>query len=234
LQNNTPRDTLNARRLRHRLSRHFGEDGGFTPPYVSEEGKEARERLLPKLLDTFTLSKNNSGVLPLVTRMIQNSPTKGIASVRIEDIGEEALAFSFTEGEHTYRLRAGLATFLPDVLEIHGEFYRIASAYTFGLDAERTPFFKLEIRFSEMASARRLVIRPQDGGLAMLLSEQPGYLLIERLSRAMPLEDNAILNLLVKTKTPVEWALKHARRAFFPTVSLTPVKSEGETDKKDV
>ena len=235
LQNNLPRDTMSARRLRHRLARHFGEDGGFTPPYVSEEGKEARARLLPALLGTFTLSKNNSGILPLVTRMIQNSPTKGISALCIQACGENELSVSFTEGEHTYSVRAGLTVFVPDVLEIHGECYRIASAYTFGLDAERTPFFKLEIRFSEMASARRLVIRPQGGGLAMLLSEQPGYPLIEHITQSMPLEEGSLLNLLVKTKTPVEWALKHARRAFLPTVSLTPVEEERrENDEKGV
>lgn len=226
LRGGKPADTLATRNRRRYLARHFGEDGSFIPPYISPEGKEAAAALLPRITGKFTLAQNNSGVLPLLTRMIQNSPTKGIEAIELrkaDGYKEGTITVSFKEGGHTYCIWAGYADFLLGTLDIHGEKYRVGAAYTLGLDAERAPFFKLEIRFSEMASTRRLIIRPTEEGLLLTLSEQPGYPLIERFTKDVRIEGNELLNLLTKSKMPVEWALKHTRRAFSPAVTLTPV-----------
>lgn len=233
LRDGTPNDSFAARSRRRYLARHFGEDGSFIPPYISPEGKEAMTALLPHITGKFSLAQNNSGILPLLTRMIQNNPTKGIEAITLayETVRKETvITVAFHEGGHAYRIRAGYVDFLEGQLGIHGEKYRIGAAYSFGLDAERAPFFKLEIRFSEMASTRRLIIRPTEQGLLLTLSEQPGYPLIEHFVRDVHVEGNELLNLLTKSKMPVEWALKHTRRAFAPAALMTPATLPARKD----
>ncbi len=232
-----PRDTEEAKAARAHLAQHFGEDGSFTPPYVSDESREGEALLLPELLDRFAVSKNNSGILPLVTRLIQNNPTPGISFITVERGEEGALIFSFEEGNALHRIPAANTRFLPSVQDIHGEPYRIMAAYSFGMDELRYPYLRLELRYPALANSRRMIFSLTEEGLTVRVSEQPGYPLVEKLIRILP-KDGAdfIQSVRKQAKSSSDWALSAVKRAFSPTLSLNVTFDSGarkQIDRED-
>lgn len=233
LSDMTPRDTLRAKRERRFIARHFGEEASLIPTYVSAESREAEKKLLPALKTSFTLSENNGGVLPLITRLIQNSPTKGISALTVAQCPKDArvLLFSFTEGDATYRIAAGNCRFLDSVLRIHGEKYRVAAAYAWGLNEEREPYLRLELRFPALADTRRFLFRKAGDGFSVTLTEQPGYEFVKKLLKSAAADKSDFLQALTHSKSPLDILLRRVRAVFAPTLRLAPAKEESEKKK---
>ena len=231
LKNMKGRDTRARRRERRHIARHFGEKGSLIPPYVSQESLEAREMLLPALLGEFTLPENNGGVLPLITRLIQNSPTAGISQLSLEGCEKKSdLIFSFTEGKAVYRIRAGLCRYTENVLSVHGEKYRVMAAYAMGLDEEREPYLRLELRFPAMAGTRRLLFRKQEQEISVTLCEQPGYDFVKKLLKNASEDKPELLQTLTKSSSPLAPLLRRVSAVFSPTLHLT--RKDAHTPKK--
>ena len=225
-------DTRRARRERREIARHFGEKASLIPPYISFENHEARERLFPALEGRFLLHENNSGVLPLLTRLIQNSPTKGISAITLSPCKKgDGILFSFTEGKENYHIAAGNCRFVYGILTIHGEKYRVAAAYACGLTEEREPYLRLELRFPALASSRLLLIRPIHGKLTLSLTEAPGYEVVENLLKSGVGEKSDLLEFLTKPKSPADFLLRRIKAAFAPTLRMIP-ESDAHKAKK--
>jgi hypothetical protein len=222
LKNMTGRDSCALRRERRLIARHFGEKGNLIPTYVSRESLDAREMLFPALLGRFSLPENNGGILPLITRLIQNSPTAGISALEIAKDGKKGdLLFSFTEGEETFCIRAGLCRHKETMLTVHGEKYRAMAAYAMGLNEEREPYLRLEIRFPAMADTRRFLFHKKEQGFAVTLSEQPGYAFVKRLLKTASDAKPDFLEALTKTSSPLAPLLRRVSAVFAPTLHLT-------------
>ena len=205
LSDMSPHDTRLAKRERRAIARRFGESASLIPPYVSLENREAEKKLSPALMGHFTLPENNGGVLPLITRIIQNSPTKGISAITVTPYPKDAraLLFSFTEGDVTHRIAAGNCRFRDGVLDIHGEKYRVAAAYAFGLDEERNPYLRLELRFPALADTRRFLFRKAGNGYSVTLSEQPGYAFVKKLLETSAVDKTDLVEALTRSKSPL-------------------------------
>ncbi len=219
-----PADSWRAKRERRHLSRHFGEEGSYTPARGGPEAKEAKALLLPHLLGKFTPAKNNSGVLPLVTRLIQNSPTKGISAIELATGQKKnTLCLSVTEKDVTYQVTLGERRFIANDLSIRDEKYRVAGAYSLGRDAERSPFLKIELRFPELPNSRRFLLRRVGKSLVLCVSEQPGAAFAEELIQSMPViaDVNAAVG---QSSPPMNWLMKRIKEAFSPVLLLTPAE----------
>lgn len=227
-------DTDDAKAARRYLAEHFGEESSLTPPYVGEESRDAQARLFPALLGSFTVEKNNSGVLPLMVRLLQNNPSKGICAISVvKGEREDTLTFSFTEGRAVIRIPAGNTRFLPSAHRIHGEAYRCMAAYSLGMNENREPYLSLELRFPALASSRRMIFMiDEEGGLVLKMSEKPSYEFVERLVQSLPSDGNVFLDMLAKSKGSVGLALKYAKRGFAPKLTLSPQPSPRENAKK--
>ena len=222
----TPHDTRRAKKERRLVARHFAEGTSFIPPYISKENREAENVLLPLCADRFTLPQNNAGILPLMTRLIQNSPSPGIRALRIEK-GEkkDTLRLIFTEGKVAYSITAGNARFLANTLSVHGEFFSTCAAYTFGTDEMRRPYFKLEIRFPALANTRRIILRKQGDGLSATFLEQPSVLFIEKLLASTSALGLDLPPAIAAVKLPVDKVIARVGKAFSPCISL---RADGE------
>ena len=228
----TPRDTLRAKRERRFIARHFGEKASLIPPYISQENREAEEKLRPALTARFSLPENNGGVLPLMTRLFQNSPSKGIRALSVSNRKKkDTLSFTFAEGDAIYRLTAGNCRFLPGVLRIHGEKYRVVAAFAFGLDEEREPYLRLELRFPALANSRSFLFRRAEKGLTLTLTEAPGYELVDNLLKSNAGNSDDLMAGLAKSRSTTDFLLRHIKKAFAPTLCLTP-RSEKKRSKK--
>ena len=227
-----PHDTEEARAARKQLASHFGEDTCFTPTYVSDENREAEALLLPELLDRFAVEKNNSGILPLVTRLLQNSPSFGISAIAVGKGEGSTLFFIFAEGKTVYRIPADNTVFLPSVQTVSGEPYRVMAAYSFGMNEMREPFLRLELRFPALANSRRMIFSMTEDGLFLKIFEQPGYPLVEKMTRILPKESADLINAMrAQSKNSADWVLKSVKRSFAPTLSLTPSIAVDPTPK---
>ncbi|MBQ9735186.1 MAG: serine hydrolase [Clostridia bacterium] len=229
------RDTLCARIARARLSRRFGEGGSFTSPHNTTEGKEAEAMLAPLLSGKYLLSKNNSGVLPLLTRLVQNSPTKGVSAILLAG-GEKKGTFeiSFLEGDAIYTVTAGERRFLFGILKIYGEEYRYGAAYSYGKDENRIPYFKVEIRFGEIPNTRRLLFRKSDDGLLLLMQEHPGILFVDKLMHVLPysVRESKFMVDVTKHHLPRGYLMRKLGNAFSPLLHLTRApEGDGEDAK---
>lgn len=223
LSDMTPRDTRHARRERRQIARHFGEKASLIPPYISFENREAREKLFPDLTGRFLLHENNSGVLPFMTRIIQNSPTKGISAITLSPCPTgDGILFSFTEGKQTYHVAAGNCRFVYGILHIHGEKYRVAAAYACGLTEEREPYLRLELRFPALANSRLLLIRLHHGVPTVTLTEMPGAQIVESLLKSSVGEKSDLLEIFTKPNSPADFLLRRMKTAFAPTLRMKP------------
>ncbi len=222
LKNMTGHDTRALAKARRHIARHFGEKGALIPPYVSHENHDARDMLFPALYGPFSVPENNGGVLPLITRLVQNSPTAGISSLTIHKIDKkETLLFTFIEGKAKYRIKAGNCRFAESVLSVHGEVYRVTAAYAMGLDEEREPYLRLELRFPALAGTRRFLFRRDGDGFSVVLSEQPGYEFVQKLLKNASEEKNDLIEALTKTNSPLAPLLRRVSNIFAPTLKLT-------------
>ena len=230
------RDSCRAKRERRLLKKRFGESASYTPPHPSEEARDAEKRLLPSLLHRFALSKNNSGLLPLITMLTQNLPVKGVNALAItRGSKKDTLILSLTEEDVTYRIPMGNCAFLPTALSVRGERYRVCAAYSFGKDELRRPFFKVEIRFPALASTRRFLFRETGEGLILTFSENPGYTFVEKLVSIFPgagAEKEAERVFSAFTKMPLAWILKRVKATLSPTVRLTEESEQQKSSPK--
>ena len=229
-----PRDTLRARIERARLCRRFGEGGSFTSHHNTTEGKEAEEVLAPLLMGKYLLSKNNSGILPLLTRLVQNSPTKGVSAMLLTR-GKRKKTFevSFLEGDAIYTVTAGERRFLSGVLRIADEEYRYSAAYSYGKDERRVPYFKVEIRFGEIPNTRRLLFRKANDGLLLVMEEHPGVVFIDKLVHVLPytVRESKFMVDVAKSKLPRGYLMRKLGNAFSPLLHLTRAPEGSDGDK---
>ena len=229
------RDTLGARIARARLSRHFGEGGSFTSPHNTTEGKEAEAILLPLLTGKYLLSKNNSGILPLLTRLVQNSPTKGVGAVLLSHgTRKRTFELSFLEGDAIYTVTAGERRFRSGVLKIYGEEYRYSAAYSFGKDENRVPYFKVEIRFGEIPNARRMIFRKSDDGLLLSMQEHPGVAFIDKLIHVLPytVRESKFMVDVTKHRLPRGYLMRKIQNAFSPLLHLSRAPEQGDGNEE--
>ena len=206
-----------------RLRTHFGEGASYTPPIADSEALSA-ERLMPResLYGKYAVSRNNTALLPLVVRTTQNSPSRGIRLIKLAPGGSvHRMTLTFSEGTSHYTIPVGRYHFVSSVLSVEGEIYRVAAAYSYGRDEERRPYFKIELRFPELPSSRRLLFREGKEGLTLLLGESPGAEFVQKLLTVTPaiVGENVFLDLLGK-RTPAFLTAKLSQ-TFSPLLTLT-------------
>ena len=131
--------------------------------------------------------QNNSGILPLFMRLMQNNHTAGLHALSFEREGERFFA-CFDEGEgEVYRIEANFYGYTPAILRVRGEVYRIQSCARFAVDEDGRRLLKLDIVFPEFSHTRRVKIYFDDEQILLSLREVPGKEVVDGLLRALPI-----------------------------------------------
>ncbi len=173
-----------AARLR-RAEKNFGRRYAWLS--AAGDGHEAEKEAYFRARGIFSehhASANNTGVLPFLTRLIQNNHSEGLSYVTLEKTGHASLSLTLEEGKAAYTVALGAHRYLDGVLDVHGEVYRVRGAYEWGYDEHRAPALKISLVFPELASSRQLIFRMQSGSLTLSLFEKPGFSFIEKLVRS--------------------------------------------------
>ncbi len=236
MEKGKPRFASPLCRLRlYRAKKHFGKEGAWLPYKKTRKEKELEAAFFDyKLFSEHSVSTNNTGVLPMLVRLVQNNHSGGLRDVTLCRDGEDIL-LTFSERDESYTVRAGHARLKESTLSVHGERYRVACGYAFARDEGRAPILKIQIIFPELASDRRLVFRIDDGHLTLSLFEAPGFTFIEKVmtSAHIATGQNSGLIDFLQDALNFDGLLLRVRTVFSPVLRLkslsVPIDST-ETD----
>ena len=171
-------DTLDLRRA----EKHFFESRHWIRPYQPKLGigqrlglrshshyPEAWEDLIGK----YHFPANNVGMVPLVTRGMQNNLKGSLESIGFEKEGD-SIYLVYTEGGDTYRLEIGFSDFKESVIDLHGEKYVVRVMGEAMEDEDRNMLYKLELLFPELPNTRMIKLSFTDEDqLLMRMTEMP-------------------------------------------------------------
>lgn len=163
---------------------------------------------------------NNFGLLPLFVMLSQNNLAGGISKLSFSS-SEEGYMLTLLEGGESYRIPFGFTEYRHTTLSVRGELYRIATRAEFCDDTDGEPILKLDICFPEMASARRMRLYYATEKPTLMLSEQPGWQIMDALARFMQFVPRAkLLGNLIRSQMEKEIMGYRIRTAFAPTLQL--------------
>lgn len=211
----------------------FDEEISWLPRYaVRGEETARRELTVGGVFAPLYPEKNNAGLLTLLHRLVQNNHAAGIGRVQLIE-KNEVLTVRLVEGAEHYEIQAGQRSYLPSVLYVKGERYRIAAAYAFCRDEDRLPILKIEIRFTELAYTRRIILRQTaTGDLAMRLSETPGLPELESITGIATAGESLALLAPFRDVAAARKLTEKMQRSFDITLHLYDKPQEGGAKKK--
>lgn len=128
-----------------------------------------------KILGTYAIGDNNSGILPLFVSVMQSNYSGGIKEISLTRDGNSIL-FSSKEGLDgaERKIKVGLYDFEDNVVDFNGEKYIVRAMGEAIEDEDRNPIFKLELIFPELPDTRIMKFHLDDEKrLIMRLSERP-------------------------------------------------------------
>ena len=168
--------------------KHFFRGRHWIRPYTPKKGLSHRlglksvqpyPREWDALLGEYHFPENNSGVMPLVVRAMQNNLCGYIESVSFERDGD-ALFFAYKECGASYRLAIGFSDFEESVIDFRGEKYIVRVMGEAMEDEDRNMLYKLEILLPELPNTRMIKFSfTEDARLVMRMSEMPNEKIAE-------------------------------------------------------
>jgi CubicO group peptidase (beta-lactamase class C family) len=233
--------SLRIQRALKKEAAHFGEEGGWLSPRGErhERAREAaREEQLAAqgLYRTHYVSENNTGILPFITRLIQNNHSAGLSALTLSKDGE-VLVLTFKEGKELYTVRAGWHKMLHGTLNVRGERYRACAAYEISMDEHRLPVLKIQLSYPELAGTQCFTVRAVKDGFALHVFERPGFSFVERLvdsASVLAGEENGMID-FVTSKINIESLMARMKKTLAPTLALSqkPLPHHAEGSEED-
>ncbi len=173
------------------------------------------------ILGSYAVAKNDTSIMPLILRVMQNNLSTVIEKIAFFRRGEE-LIFSVIEGGEELALRVGLYGYTENVCNVLGEKYIIRAAGEATRDRHGDAVYKIELILPETANTRMIVIRKTgEGRLSVALSERPNHRLAENVLRRYR-ESSGVISFAadILERRIGEMELEGLiRRAFNPTLT---------------
>lgn len=127
---------------------------------------------------TYVMEQQNIGIAPLFVQVFHNNMTDGISEISFTyDAGN--FYVSFTEGEVIHKLPVGFGRAADGCVDLHGEYYLVATLGEFARDENDIPVLKLEITFIEECVKRKThIFFHEDDKIEIRWNETPGKKMI--------------------------------------------------------
>lgn len=173
----------------------------------------------------FAFPKNNTGILPVFTRLMQNNHTAGIGAISFYAEGERFFV-CFDEGE-VYRIETSFYGYVQGEICVRGEHYRVASAAAFATDEDGHRLLKLDVVFPELSHTRRVKIFFDEDEVRLSMRELPGKEVLSALFSSIPISYPRAGGLLqfVRERVNVDYLMLKIYDKFEPTL-LCPLTSD--------
>lgn len=124
------------------------------------------------ILGEYALRDNNTSLLPLFVRIVQNNFTGGIERISLTRV-KDTLVLTSYEGTVPYEISVGLYDYTDNVLTFNGEKYIIRALGECALDEDKRYVYKIQLIFPELPNTRLLKIMKTDSGILLTMSENP-------------------------------------------------------------
>lgn len=135
---------------------------------------------LKNICGSYEFPNNNLSVVPIILRTMQNNFLSRINRITLEYQSDDLLV-TISEGDQEYKITAGLRGYVSNIVTVREEKYRVMAMAGLYLKEKGKRQLRLELKFCETASVRRMVFEPiSDGKIRVKLSETPNNRLIER------------------------------------------------------
>ena len=144
------------------------------------------------ILGEYAFGKNNSGLLPLFVRVMQNNMDCAIERLELKREGDK-LMMTVDETGTSHTLEVGLYEYKEAVLDFNGEKYtvKVMGESMIGADGNRE--YRIELLFPELPNTRMIVLRHGvEGRIGMSLSEMPNHKILEAYLTSIPASNPAI------------------------------------------
>lgn len=219
---------------------HFFERRHWIRPYTPKKGLGHRLGLKhvsqypeewDELIGKYHFSKNSVGMVPLITRAMQNNLRSSVDGVEFERDGE-SMYFIYSEGGTSYRLEIGFSEFKETVIDLRGEKYIVKVMGEAMEDEDRNMLYKLELLFPELPNTRMIKFSfTEEDKLLMRMSEMPS----EKIAGVFMKEMNgtnpkmsAYMDIIEK-RIGKNTANKRMTDTFAPQLTGARIGSEGYT-----
>ena len=219
---------------------HFFERRHWIRPYTPKKGLGQRLGLRhvsqypeewDELIGKYHFSKNSVGMVPLITRAMQNNLRSSVDGVEFERDGE-SMYFIYSEGGTSYRLEIGFSEFKETVIDLRGEKYIVKVMGEAMEDEDRNMLYKLELLFPELPNTRMIKFSfTEEDKLLMRMSEMPS----EKIAGVFMKEMNgtnpkmsAYMDIIEK-RIGKNTANKRMTDTFAPQLTGARIGSEGYT-----
>lgn len=135
------------------------------------------------IVGSYTVAKNDSSVMPLLLRVLQNNLTTVIEKISIFQLGGDLVAI-FTEGGRDIVIRIGTYEYAENLCYFLDDKYIIRALGEVTKDFRGNKIYKIELIFPETANTRMITLQKnEDGGLRISLGERPNQHLAENVLR---------------------------------------------------
>ena len=135
---------------------------------------------LKQYVGTYRIEKNNTGLLPLFVRFMQNNHGAGITEIHLS-IEHERFLITFMEGTQNLCFEAGFYENKLSELCFNGEYYQISASAALAKGEKGSPVLLVELAFPELPNTRLLTFALTEQGISLSLSETPGRPMLEAL-----------------------------------------------------
>lgn len=186
ISENTAYSRREYKTLKYRMA-HFFESRRRATPLEERHGlayllkiKNARpfDTRWEGVLGEYVARDNNSGILPLFVRIMQNNYLGGIEKISLSRI-EDNLVFSSVEGGKLYEFPVGLYDFCESTLDFGGEKYIVRGIGEAAENEDGNPVYKIELNFPELPNTKIIKITHAPDGILFKMSETPNQRVAE-------------------------------------------------------
>ena len=177
------------------------------------------------VLGEYATRDNNTSILPLFVRTMQNNFTGGIERISFERV-KDTLVLTSYEGSIPYELTVGLYDYTENVLNFNGEKYIIRALGECALDEDRRYVYKIQLIFPELPNTRLLKITKTDSGILINMSENPNEKVGEAFFESFLRDARGSFTVgLIEKKLGEDFFKKRLHSAFNPSLDAIDTKN---------
>lgn len=134
-----------------------------------------------EILGEYQLSENNSGLLPLIVRTMQNNLDATLESFTLLREGEK-LILKVRESDREYTVEVGLFEYKSAVFDFRGEKYIVRCMGECFINSSGVREWRIEMIFPELPNTRYITLTRKDSDRVNLcISESPNHKIVENI-----------------------------------------------------
>ena len=217
-------DFLKVRRWVHPLDKHHG-----LFYFLGLKNRAPYDESWDGILGTYKFPENNSGILPLFVRAMQNNLDTSIDEMSITREGER-LWLTVKELEEIHRLEVGLYGYKETVLDFRGERYIVKAIGEAAHEPDGSVTYRVELLYPELPNTLMMSFKKTlCDRIAVSMAEIPNEDIVDSMATRLADSNSAIALFMnaLDNKFGHDVLLERLGRTFAPTFVAADKSAQG-------